>query len=140
MRQTEKGFSFFEVVVAMFLMNLIIFGVAGTIVLFLKATNKSIDRSRGVIVASSLLEEYISKNRMELEDKKNKTQQYGKVNYHYDITVKKATPGSDDDYGTSVYQINITVSWQENVIGGSEIQSLKVSRSAIIQGRKKKKT
>ena len=138
MRQHEKGFSFFEVVVALFLMNLIIFAIAGTILLFLRSINKSIDRSRGVIVGSSIMEKYISKNRMELIEESGQ-EQYGKVNYFYKITMKKVSedlPGMAAGYGTGVYQIDITVSWQEHVIGGSEIQSLKVSRTAIIQGRR----
>lgn len=138
MRRTKKGISFIEVIVALFLMNVIIFAIIGTILLFLKSVNKSIDRSRGVIVASSLMEKYLINNRMDLKDESGE-EKYGNVVYYYKITTQKVsgtTPGAPEGYGSGLYQIEVTVSWKEWVIGGSETQSLKASRTAIFQGRR----
>ena len=139
MRTTKRGFSFFEVIVAMFLMNVIIFAIIGTILLFLKSVNKSIDRSRGVIVASSLMDRYIHKQRTDLKDEAGDII-YGNITYYYNITVQKVAdnyPGAPSAYGTGLYQVVVTVSWKEQVIGGNEVKSLTASRTSIFQGRRK---
>jgi len=141
MRRFKKGLTFFEVVIALFLINCMIFAMAGTILMFLKAITKSVDRSRGVIVASSVLESYIAEHRLSLEDVPEGTEKYGKVEYFYKITVTES--GSFPDNGEPrPYEVNIVVTWKDWAFKDSsnsenDEKRYTVSRSAIVWGKKK---
>ncbi len=121
---------------ALFLINLVIFGVIGVISMLLKATNRSIDHSHGYIVASSLVESYLLENRYSLTTHEDGVLTYGKTDYFYEISVKKVS--DNNFYGEGLYEVSAVVSWDAHKENSMEEQHLKVPISTVVWGAAKK--
>ena len=125
----KSGVSFIELIIALFLINVVFFSFVAFISMALKSSKKSQDVSRGNIVANSLLEDYISENRLNLEAQTG-IKTFGNTNYNYDIKVQRISDYASD--GKALYKVLISIKYDDFKNGVEEQRN--VSLSTVIHG------
>ncbi len=136
----ERGFSFHELAIALFLINLVVFSVLGVITTLMKSSRGVNENSKSVIAANSILETYLAGDE-EFQKKfqsdatgndKALTGQitYADIEYHFhieDVTVRQTQPGFP-----GMKQITITVSTSPDFLTKPTNKDIKITTLKVI--------
>lgn len=130
LKRTKLGLSFIELVVALFLVNVVFFSFIAFISMALKSSKQGQDVSRGTIVANSLLEDYIAVHRQQLAPMTG-IKKFGDIDYDYSVSTQRLSEPASD--GRALYKVSISVRYidvQSGVKGQRE-----VTLSTMIHGK-----
>ena len=106
----KSGFSIHELMISLFLINLVVFALLGVVTTLLKSSQTVNENSKGAIAASSILDRYVEGEIT--KDKKSGKEDFSGETYYYrieDVFVRKAETGIP-----GLRQITITVSTSED--------------------------
>ncbi len=103
----QYGLSFMELVIALFLINVMFFSLIGVMASLLKGSKQVSSISKETIVANSILEEYTSKNAGRLKKSYEGSKTFGDLSYAYSITASR-TDGEDFNR-PGLFHVNIRV-------------------------------
>ncbi len=114
----SKGLTLIEVFVTITIIVMAVFGMAITLSMLMRASQKTVDHSAGYMAANSILRQFIADNRRHMEEAEHEGDiTFGYKKYHYKMTVRKAS-------NLSLYQITVMVEWSQADESGSH-KSLK---------------
>lgn len=126
----NKGMTFAEVMVAISVITLIIFGMFLTMMTLMRSGQKNIDTSAGYMAANTILREHIAEHKYSFsEGVDTGIKKLGGKTYDYKIKVAKSTQHSN------AFQITVGVNWKEmRNNSGEEKYSIEIS--TIVCNRK----
>jgi len=107
-KRNLKGLTLVEVFVTITIIVLAVFGMAVTLSMLMRASQKTVDHSAGYMAANSILRQFIADNRNHMEEVTDREEEitFGYKKYKYKITVKKAA-------SLDLYQITVIVLWSQ---------------------------
>lgn len=112
-KKNNKGVSFYELVISLFLINLVIFSVLSVITMLLRGSRHVNENSKGAVAANSIMNKYMS-NDLNIEDPKAvQTIEFAGVTYYYLIEETVIEKNSTGKPGLN--NIKLTLSLNEKL-------------------------
>ena len=113
MFKKNKGVSFYELVISLFLINLVIFSVLSVITMLLRGSQHVNENSQGAVAANSIMNKYMSGD-LDIDVSQNTVQtiEFAGVTYYYVIeetVIKHSSAGKP-----GLNNIKLTLSLNEN--------------------------
>lgn len=124
MFKKNKGVSFYELVISLFLINLVIFSVLAVITMLLRGSRHVNENSQGAVAANSIMNKYMSGD-LEIKDPKVKEVQkieFAGVTYYYLIEETVIKPSNTGKPGLN--NIKLTLSLNENFMTNPDPQDI----------------
>lgn len=125
------AFSLLELMVSIFLINLVLFAIIAAMCMFLRSVRHTTDHSEGMIVATSILDSYIQENKTKLKPVSD-IKIYGDKKYQYQIQVNRVQDGLSGKEG--LFEVTVHVSWLERDQDGKSTKNVNIQLSTLMRG------